>query len=66
MKIEALDSFEKDVLLRKLLHHMGQDVRGRIMAEYPVMYAKMAPHTTATVMRKVADAIEPIAEEVAS
>lgn len=62
MNIEALSSFEKDVLLRKLLHVMGQGTRAQIMAEYPVIYAKMAPHTAGTVVRKVTKAVEPLAE----
>jgi magnesium-transporting ATPase (P-type) len=56
MNIAALSSFEKDVLLRKLLHVMDQQTRRQIMAEYPQIYAKMAPATKETVVAKVREA----------
>lgn len=54
MKIENLSAFEKDALLRKLLHVMSQETRGEIMAEMPVIYTKLAPHTSRVVLERVA------------
>jgi hypothetical protein len=65
MNIEALSSFEKDQLLRKLLHHMGPDVRGQIMEEMPVIYVKMAPQTAETVRTRVKVATERVLLEEA-
>ena len=62
MDIEKLGSFEREQLLRFLLHHLQPDLRGRLMAELPTVYAKMAPHTTATVLERVAAAINVEAE----
>lgn len=56
MNIKALSSFEKDVLLTKLLHVMDQRTRRQIMAEYPQIYAKMAPDTKEAVAKNVREA----------
>lgn len=60
MNIEALSSSERDALLRKLLHHMPQDTRRKVMEEMPVVYVKMAPHTATTVLARVAEKIEEV------
>jgi len=58
--VEDLGAFELEHLARFLLHHMGQDVRGKLMAESPVLYVKLFPHTAATVRRRVDEDIRAI------
>lgn len=41
MKIENLDRFERETLLRFLLYTMQPDIRRRIMSQYPVIYRKL-------------------------
>jgi hypothetical protein len=64
MNIGALGTFEKDVLLTRLLHSMDMETRGKIMAEYPLIYAKMAPQTVTTVEAHVVLALKDITREV--
>ena len=55
-EVENLTTFEKDQLLRKFLHHLEPELRGKIMAEMPVVYVKLFPKTRNVVLRKVMEA----------
>jgi hypothetical protein len=41
MRVDRLSSFEAETLIRFLLNHMGTEVRGRLMVEFPVIYRKL-------------------------
>jgi hypothetical protein len=41
MRVDKLTTFEAEMLNRFLLHHMGQETRGRLMVEFPVIYRKL-------------------------
>lgn len=57
-QIEDLGSFHKDELLRFLLHHMSQELRGQIMAKYPLTYDVLFPGHDRTILTKVSDALQ--------
>jgi hypothetical protein len=41
MQVDNLNHFENTALNRFLLHHMGLEVRRKLMTEYPVIYRKL-------------------------
>lgn len=41
MRVDKLAHFEQETLNRFLLQHMGQETRGKLMVECPVIYRKL-------------------------
>jgi len=60
-------AFEKDELLRFMLHHMTQEQRRLLMVTYPLHYAMLFPTVDKeTLAFKVAAKIEDMAENSAN
>ncbi len=56
--IENLTTEQKDRALKFLLHRMGMDTRIALMAEMPVVYARLCTSVdSATIIRNVQEAI---------
>lgn len=46
--VENLSSSQKETVLRFLLYHLSQDMRAKLMAEYPVAYGTLYPSVPIT------------------
>ena len=56
--IENLTDEQRDAMLRFLLHRMGPETRGALMAQQPVAYIALYPNTREAVLQRVATATE--------
>jgi hypothetical protein len=51
LKVEALDTFEMEELLRWFFHHMGVEQRNALMKRYPQHYNKLVGYPLMRVAR---------------
>jgi hypothetical protein len=55
-----LTHFELETAVRFLTQHMSMDTRQQMMAEFPVLYAKMTGADPAAILAQVADGLRQV------